>query len=75
MPKIPRRYFPYENLRKEDWVGAKVIGSRIVSKFLEAFYRLRAWDAWKDPTYFDRLLVAPEKRPADVILVGKLERI
>jgi hypothetical protein len=36
---------------------------------------MRAWDALEDSTYFDRLLIAPEKRPADVILIGRPEGV
>ena len=50
------------------WVGAKVIGSGNVNKFMNAYFGLSLWDDWHDPTYLDRLLVSPEKRPAKLIL-------
>jgi hypothetical protein len=65
---IPRNWLPYEHLRESGYVGAKVIGSRIVGEFLNAFYGLAPWDDWKDPAYLDGLLISPDKKPAKLVL-------
>ena len=61
---LPRRFFPHEDKRRQGWVGAKVIGSGIMVRFLNAFFGLEPWDQMKDPQYFDRLLVRPDLRPS-----------
>lgn len=44
--------------------GAKVYGSGIVRKFLNAYFGLMPWDMMKDPDYFQNLLLegAPQRR-------------
>ena len=66
-PVTPTHLLPFEHTRARGWVGAKVYGSGIVARFLAAYHRLAPWDDWADPAYLDRLLIAPEKKPADVI--------
>jgi len=66
-PIIPQAMLPYENLRQTGFVGAKIIGSGIANKFLDAFYALRPWDAWHNPNYLDGLLISPAKKPANLI--------
>jgi hypothetical protein len=61
---LPRDYFPYEQLRASGYIGAKVIGSKNVNDFLNAFYGLMPWDDWKDPAYLDKLLISSGKKPA-----------
>jgi hypothetical protein len=60
---IPKAQLPYEHLRHDTFIGAKVIGSGIVNEFVNAFYGLTPWDDWKDPTYLDGLLLSPAKKP------------
>ncbi len=60
---IPRHMFPYEALRSKRYVGAKVIGTANVEKFLDAFFGLRPWDDWYRPDYLDGLLLSPDKKP------------
>jgi hypothetical protein len=69
---VPKDKLPYEHLRKNGYIGAKVIGSGIVNEFLSAFYGLSAWDDWKDPTYLDKLLISPEKKPATLKLKSSI---
>jgi len=38
---IPDSDFPYKDTIYNGWVGAKVIGSGIITSFLSAFYKLR----------------------------------
>jgi hypothetical protein len=66
---VPKDLFPYEGLRTSGFVGAKVIGSGILNEFVDAYYGLVPWDNWKDPNYLDGLLVAPDKKPIDRIVL------
>jgi hypothetical protein len=65
---VPRHLFPFEETRDRGWVGAKVYGSKNVAEFLAAYHGLTAWDDWADPTYLDRLLISPDKKPKKIIL-------
>jgi hypothetical protein len=60
---VPETLRPYEDLRQSGFVGARIIGSGIVEKFVNAFYGLRPWDAWHDPNFLDGLLLSLEKKP------------
>jgi hypothetical protein len=66
---VPTQMLPFENLRKGGFVGAKVFGAGNVIKFLNAFYALSPWNQMKDPNYFDKFLVSPEKKPAKLIWI------
>ena len=68
---IARSMWPNERTRKSGWIGAKVYDSLIVEKFLNAFYSLDIWDPYKDPNYFDRLLVLESKKPNHLLFKGK----
>jgi len=59
---IPAAAFPYEDRRSTGYIGAKVIGSGIVQHFVSAFFGAEAWSQYKDPEYFDKLLLAPSKK-------------
>lgn len=71
--EISKDLYPYEHLRGEGFVGAKVIGSGIVNKFVNAYYGLTPWDDWKDPYYLDQLLLSPQKKPVERLLLKKPE--
>jgi hypothetical protein len=60
---LDAKYFPHEDTRARRWVGAKMIGSGIISNFLNAYFGLEAWDQMKDPNYFDKLLIDPKAKP------------
>ncbi len=65
---IPKNLFPYEHLRGEaEWVGAIVHGSGIINEFVNAYYGLLPWDDWTDPSYLDKLLVTPDKKPTHLV--------
>jgi hypothetical protein len=64
---ITQADFPYEGLRTANWVGAKMIGSRNVEAFLNAWFGLVPWDDWADPNYLDRLLFRGVGRSASAI--------
>jgi hypothetical protein len=61
--KLERQFWPNESLRDLGWVGAKTYGSRIVEKFLDAYFGLAPWDCYADPSYFDKLLFYPSRKP------------
>jgi hypothetical protein len=62
------RHIALDKLQQRGFVGAIIEGSGIIEHFLNAYCGLRPWDDFKDPNYFDKLLVSPSKRPAHVIL-------
>jgi hypothetical protein len=64
---VPTHLLPFEHTRMQGWVGAKVYGSANVAQFLAAYHCLARWDDWADPAYLDRLLIAPDKKPANVL--------
>ena len=53
---------PYRDTENEGWVGAKVIGSGIITMFLSAFFELRPWDEMHDPNYYQNLLLPGVQR-------------
>ena len=55
--QIPETSLPYRETKENGWVGAKVIGSGIIVKFLSAFYGQRQWNEMKDPNYYNNLLL------------------
>lgn len=71
--QIPQGCFPYESCRTAGFVGAKVIGSGIVTQFVEAYFGLAPWDDWRDPDYLDKLLTSPERKPAKVLLKADID--
>jgi hypothetical protein len=60
---LPRSSWPNEQYADKNYVGAVTEGSGIVSEFLAAYYGLYPWNGYKDPEYFDKLLLSPQKRP------------
>ena len=62
---------PHSDLESREFVGAKIIGSGIMQKFLDAYFGLIAWDKWQDPNYLDKLLLPGVPRPANAVLVKK----
>lgn len=68
--RIQRELLPYQHTRSSGWVGAKVVGSGILTKFIEAYFGLATWDHWKDPAYLDKMLLSPDRKPKTVILKG-----
>lgn len=53
---LPEAELPYRETMNNGWIGAKVIGSGIITSFLSAFYELRDWNEMKDPEYYSKLL-------------------
>ena len=65
------KYIPLQDIEQKGFVGAHIEGSGIIQEFLSAYYALRPWDTWYEPDYLDKLLVSPDKRPANVILTRR----
>jgi hypothetical protein len=61
------RYIPLRELEANEFIGTTIVGSGIIRKFLNAYYGMLPWDDWHDPEYLDKLLVARDRRPANVI--------
>lgn len=59
----------FDEFEKKGFVGAKIIGSANVEALLNAFNGLEAWNAFHDPSYLDRLLLNPDRKPSWVLLV------
>lgn len=66
---LPKKFWPYDELLSKKKRGAIVEGSGIVNDFLDAFYALRAWDDWFKPDFLDGMLLSPEKKPKNLMLV------
>jgi hypothetical protein len=65
---VPTASRPYEAFRSAGMVGARIIGSRIIEKFLAAYHGLAPWDDWHDPAYLDTLLLPGVARPRQLVL-------
>lgn len=48
---------PYRDTEKHRWIGAKMIGSGNIRKFLSAYHGLRPWNEMLDPDYYSKLLL------------------
>jgi immunity protein 26 of polymorphic toxin system len=72
--RLPKHLLPYEDLRASGFVGAKVVGSGILTKLFNAFYALAPWDDWHDPHYLDGLLLSPDKKPHRLAFKSSSER-
>jgi hypothetical protein len=58
-----RNDFPNERFAGSGYVGAKSYTGGIVVNFLSAWHGLASWTVYKDPEYFDKLLVQGIQRP------------
>ena len=61
------KFFDIKKLKSEGFLGAKVIGSGVVIKLMDACFGLYPWDDFYEPDYLDKLLLSPSKKPAKVI--------
>lgn len=59
---VSENQLPYRDAQNNGWVGAKIIGSGIIRKFLSAFYGLRSWNEMHDPYYYEKLLLSGVRR-------------
>lgn len=49
--------------RAAGFIGTKIIGGKIVEKFLKACLGLYPWDAWARPNYLDGFLLSGTEKP------------
>jgi hypothetical protein len=64
---VPADAFPGEHTLALGGVGNKVIGSANLAAFVEAYFALGPWDRFLDPTYMDKLLISPDKKPKTLV--------
>lgn len=57
-----------EKDRDTGFIGAKILGSGNIRKFLDACVGVRPWDSFADPYYFDKLLLEPSLKPKRAFL-------
>jgi len=62
------RYAQIDDVRANGYVGVKVIGSGIITKFLEAYHSLYPWNGFARPDYLDSLLLRKEYKPKSVLI-------
>lgn len=60
--------FPIDALRANEFVGAKVRGSKSMWELISAYNGKSAWDDFHDPMYLDNLLLPGLRRPRGAIL-------
>jgi hypothetical protein len=65
------RIVPVAAWRRNDWVGARIVGAGLAAHFMNAVFGLRPWDDWADEGYFDSLLAPGVGRPAGVVLTRR----
>lgn len=64
---IPKKYLPYEKLRKAKKPGSRLHDKSAIEEFANAYYALLPWDNYYKPDYLDDLLLTPEKKPTNLI--------
>ena len=55
--QIKQDMLPYREAQKNGWIGATMLGSGNINKFLAAFFGLRDWHEMHDPEYYQKLLL------------------
>jgi hypothetical protein len=60
---IADAYLPHREKEQTGWIGAKVIGSGIMTGFLNAYFGLGDWTEMQDPKYYDGLLFNGRRPP------------
>jgi len=70
---VPDELWPNEEYRKQLWVGAKIYDASIAEAQMDAYNGLLPWDDWHDPTYLDKLLVHPDRKPKYVVTISTKE--
>jgi hypothetical protein len=62
------KFVDIRRMRDKGFVGVAIEGSRIVANFLSAYHKLVPWNVYFDPEYFDKLLISPDRKPANLLL-------
>ncbi|TWT42490.1 hypothetical protein [Botrimarina hoheduenensis] len=70
LPAARRKDFPNEQFAHNGYIGAKSYTGGILTKFLAAWHGIASWTVFKDPEYFDKLLLEGVERPAHAITDG-----
>lgn len=55
----------------QEFVGTEIIGAGIMRNFLDACHGKFPWNGYFDPEFFDKLLIAPDRKPRSVVYVSK----
>jgi hypothetical protein len=63
---LPKPSWPNESTRDKGWIGSKVYSGAIIESFLNAYQGLEPWNQYHDPSYLDKLLISPSKKPANL---------
>lgn len=66
-PQLQPHDLPYRETENSGWVGAKVIGSGIMTSFLKAYFGFGDWQEMKDPKYYEGLLFVGRLPPAHAV--------
>lgn len=56
-------YVDLAEIRKNGWIGVRVIGGGIVEEFAEACIGELPWDSYADPEYFSKLMLPSAQKP------------
>jgi hypothetical protein len=59
-------YLDLSRVRAARYIGTKVIGCGALRRLMNAYFGLERWDVLHDPTYLERLLVSPGKKPVSI---------
>lgn len=65
-PLACRSDFPNEHFVDKGYIGAKSYTPQILIDFLSAWHGLAQWNQYKDPRYFETLLIPGIERPTHV---------
>jgi hypothetical protein len=65
-PLLPRLRRPYEQLRKDRWIGLDTYDWGLIEDFANAYRGLQHWDDWHDPNFLDEFLLPPATRPPGI---------
>lgn len=64
---IPKKYYPYERLRKSNKPGCILHNKSAIDEFVNAYYGLLPWDNYYKSDYLDGMLLSLEKKPLNLI--------
>lgn len=70
-PVDPNKYFDYEKLKSDGYIGANIRGSSNIRKFISAYLGLYHWNCFFKDDYLDDFLLAPEKKPERIFFIEK----
>ena len=66
LPAAP--HINLDTLRARRFVGARVVGSGIAMKLMDAYFGLYPWNGFAQSDYLDKLLISIDRRPRNVLL-------